>query len=398
MGLGMDANGNGKMGSRVLVCQRGARHRYAIPMLLEESGMLAALYTDSCAYSPAGRVSALLAGAGMRLQGASALANRKPGGVPRNKVFASDPAILNRVGGSGQSRRYIRWGLQGADVVYSMYGEEVGFLEWAKAQGTSLVVDVFVHPGTNRIIAAEERNVLGVEPDLVRMEREDAHSEQVFALADLLLCPSGWVADGVREFNPACASKIRIVPYGSSIEVAQAANEPKAGTVLFAGRDPLRKGLHHLAEAAHALKAQGMALDVRVAGVAAGDVDWMTHRESLNFLGHVPMRQMRQEYIHADVFVLPSLSEGQAGVVLEAMACGCPVVATRQSGVDFEDGCGITVPVGDPVALAEAIAGVVDDRDKRQVLAEGALAQAAEFSMEAWKHRLKEFVGELAGQ
>lgn len=378
----------------ILVVQKGARHRYAIPRMFEECGVLTALYTDTTALSPFGRMLSMVDKTGTLPSKAAAAAARRPEGIPATKVFSLD--AFGRLGGLG--RKFRRLGLQGADVVYSMYGEEVEFLEWAKGQGARLVIDVFVHPGTNRILAVEEQKMLGVEPDLARMEREDGHSERVFALADRLLCPSAWVADGVREFNPAYSSKIRIVPYGSSIEVAEAVNEPKPGTILFAGRDPLRKGLHHLAKAAHVLKAAGMALDVRVAGVAAGEVDWMTHRESLNFLGHVPMRQMKQEYNHADVFVLPSLSEGQAGVVLEAMACGCPVVATRQSGVDFEEGCGITVPAGDPETLAIAISEVVGHCGRRKELAEGALAQAAGFSMGAWKQRLKEFVGELAGQ
>ncbi|VGO14806.1 GDP-mannose-dependent alpha-(1-6)-phosphatidylinositol monomannoside mannosyltransferase [Pontiella desulfatans] len=378
----------------VLVCQRGARHRYAIPCLLEESGILAALYTDSCAYSRAGRLSSALVKSGFHLERAAALAKRVPAGVPRAKIFASDLPLIAK--GNRLPRTYVRWGLSGADAIYSMYGEDMAFLEWAKGEGAAVIVDVFVHPGTNRIVGDEQFRVLGRRESFFS-NAEDDHSRRAFEIADILLCPSEWVADGVREFAPECAGKVCVSPYGSSVVPNESINEPVPGRILFAGRDPLRKGLHHLAEAAAMLKAEGMDLDVRVAGVSAEEVGWMAHRECLNCLGTVPMEQMKQEYARTDLFVLPSLSEGQAGVLLEAMACGCAVMATRESGVDFEPGCGVTVPVGNPRALADAIGKVVADPAYRRDLAQGALGQSRNYSMEAWRQRLVACVHNLCG-
>jgi len=66
------------------------------------------------------------------------------------------------------------------------------------------------------------------------------------------------------------------------------------------------------------------------------------------------------------VSVLPSLSEGVSNTVLESMAAGVPVVATRVGGIPeaVEDGTsGLLVPARDPVALAHAIGLVLEDRD-----------------------------------
>jgi glycosyltransferase involved in cell wall biosynthesis len=383
---------------QVVVCQRGARHRYAIPRLLQEAGMLAALYTDSSAYSYVGRLAQGLNRWGMGGESLRALAARIPSGVPRDKVYSSDShffsALFRGQFLKGNSLDYRRWGLHGTSVIYSMYGEDVEFLEWAKEQNAKIIIDVFVHPETNRIVADERLRLFGEERSSI-IDLENAHSLRIFNLADLLVCPSEWVAEGVRNFMPACEQKIRVVPYGSSVKSHSSTNNPVVGSILFAGREPLRKGLHYLADAARILRLDGMQVDVRVAGVKSEEIGWIKNQDQLNCLGPVPMEQMQAEYNRADVFVLSSLSEGQAGVLLEAMACGCPVVSSRESGVDYEPGCGVTVPARDAEALASALKKIILDRSYRDQLAKGALRQAEQFSMENWKQRLVEMVGNL---
>jgi len=383
---------------KVLVCQRGARRRYAVPRLLEEAGMLAALYTDSCVYSPVAHIGKFLC-LENKVDRAHALISRNPHGIPKEKIFSSDAplysSLFRGLFSADLSSVYKRRGLKGASVVYSMYGEESTFLKWAKSHGAKVIVDVFIHPGTNRIVADEEFHFLGTPvPD--SYELEDAHSRNVFALADLLLCPSEWVANGVRDFSPEYAHKIRIVPYGSSLTIAEQINKPQPGRILFAGREPLRKGLQYLAKAAELLRREGLEIDVRVAGVSNGEILWMENRGELNCLGRIPMEQMEEEYAQASAFVLPSLSEGQAGVLLEAMARGCAVVATKESGVDLWPGCGVTVPVGDAKALATEIKKIMTNDVYRNDLAKGALRQAAGFSVDAWKLRLVDIVKEAA--
>ena len=332
----------------------------------------------------------------MSLSRLTALASRNPEGIPKGKVYSFDNFL--DVPWGGLSGKYRRAGLHGADVVYSMCGEEFKFLRWAKEQGCKVVIDVFVHPGTERIIENESIRYRGESlSSIARIEDIENHFRRSFELADIILCPSNWVEEGVREYGSEHIGKIRRVPYGSSLQVCDKINEdPPAGRILFAGRDPLRKGLHYLADAAQMVRARGLDIDVRVAGVSRSELGWMQNRSELNCLGNIPMDQMHREFEQAEVFVLPSLSEGQAGVVLEAMACGCPVIATKESGVDFKDGCGITVPVCNADALAEAIIRVIGDRAERNTLARGALGQAVAFSVEAWKARLIQVANEAA--
>lgn len=365
-----------------------------ISALFEKSGMLAALYTDSTAYSFAGRVACFLSRIRIRTPRMSALISRAPEGIPVEKVYSFDrfPLMLKF---SNLGKAYKGCGLQGAHVLYSMCGEEFEFLFWAKSQGIKLIIDVFIHPKTLRNVADEEA-VYMKNSEIKRswIDGSEAHFKRVIDLADIIICPSSWVAEGVRELHEKYNEKIRIVPYGSSLKSRHEASAPEMGRILFVGRDALRKGVHYLADAAEIVRSRGLDIDVRVAGVSAGQIKWISKREQLNCLGELNSGQLCREFELADVFVLPSLSEGQAGVVLEAMACGCPVIATRESGVDFRDGSGITVPARNAELLADAIIRVIGNREERNMFAAGALKHASDFSMEAWGQRLVNVVRE----
>jgi glycosyltransferase involved in cell wall biosynthesis len=83
---------------------------------------------------------------------------------------------------------------------------------------------------------------------------------------------------------------------------------------------------------------------------------------------------------HCAVFVLPSLSEGLPVALLEAMAWGRPIVATRVGGVPevVDDGVeALVVPPGDPAALATAIGRLLGDPEERQRLGRAARERAA---------------------
>ncbi|MGB9877626.1 MAG: glycosyltransferase, partial [bacterium] len=112
--------------------------------------------------------------------------------------------------------------------------------------------------------------------------------------------------------------------------------------------------------------------------------DWMAELSlegSVFLLGHRPNPFPYVRY--ADVFVLSSFSEGLGRVIVEAMALGCPVVATncpfgpRELIGNNENG--IIVPVKDPKAMAEGIGKILEDKNLRQRIIENGLRKASEF-------------------
>ena len=101
-----------------------------------------------------------------------------------------------------------------------------------------------------------------------------------------------------------------------------------------------------------------------------------------------------------DVFALPSIAEGISNTILEAMACGLPVVATRTGGnpeLVVEGVTGALVPVGDRGALARALGAYADDAHLRGLHGKAGRARAVEqFSLARMTRRHRELYAALA--
>ncbi|MDP2689743.1 MAG: glycosyltransferase, partial [Deltaproteobacteria bacterium] len=84
----------------------------------------------------------------------------------------------------------------------------------------------------------------------------------------------------------------------------------------------------------------------------------------IEVINYIPNHGMAEMYRQAHVFVFPSMREGMPKVVLEAMACGCPVVATDIPGcreLVLDGRNGFLVPVGSPARIRDAIQGLHDN-------------------------------------
>jgi len=104
----------------------------------------------------------------------------------------------------------------------------------------------------------------------------------------------------------------------------------------------------------------------------------------------------------ADLFVLPSHSEGSANVLLEAMMARVPIVATRVGGnpeIVLDERTGLLAGVADPTSLESSIARLLQDPELASRLVEAAFVRATrEFSLDRYRQRLSGYYAEVLGR
>jgi glycosyltransferase involved in cell wall biosynthesis len=396
---------------RFIVTQTGARRGYAVPLLLEKAGVLERFYTDLAGNVGLGKwfvkFGPLL---GYRKLAAKLRARRVPdsikdrtvtfGGLTLwfecNRAFrAPDPAAQfrtqlhwSRALGSAMARR----GFGNATHLYSMLGECGPVLKSARRHGLTTVTEIYILLSAEKILAQEHRQFPQWEqqiPNLDLVRSEFGEQKTLLSDTDFAVCPSENVRRDLEENFSFCNAKCVVVPYGIDRNWLSQPNHPIPGRVLFVGTAGLRKGIHYLVAAAELLYGRGRPYQFQVAGGVTPQVKNQPAGRCLNFLGRVPCSEIRTQYSKADVFVLPSLAEGSAEATYEALAAGLPVITTAAAGSVVRDGVeGKIVPARDPMALANAIEEVIEDRQLRARVSAAARMRAGEYTLERYGERL----------
>ena len=236
-------------------------------------------------------------------------------------------------------------------------------------------------------IVSEEYRRWGVDLP-VSDERDTIREEKIYETADLITVPSGFALRSFVEMGVP-AKKMRKIPYGVRLERFRPTGEPPKDRfdVLFAGGVSLRKGVPYLMEAFAKLPHPSKRL--RIAGAVRPDFEAVLSRlprENVEFLGSVSQEKMVELMSTSHVMVLPSIEEGLALVQGQAMACGCPVIASTNTGSEdlYTDGVeGFIVPVRDSAALTMRMQQFADDPDLRQRMSEASLKRVK--SLGGWK-------------
>jgi teichuronic acid biosynthesis glycosyltransferase TuaC len=144
--------------------------------------------------------------------------------------------------------------------------------------------------------------------------------------------------------------------------------DPAAEAVVYIGRMDLKKGLIELIEAAATLRPQRPNLHVYLVGEGPDQAAIESAVEARNAAAYIHVQppctfdDVAIWITASNLVTLPSYMEGCPNVVLEALACGRPVVATNVGGIPeiMSNECGRLVPPRDPARLAEGLAAVLD--------------------------------------
>ncbi len=343
-------------GERVVVVHRGARDAYQTAAALARAGLLERLVTDL--YWPAAQpwaraLESVLPASLRRLLRsrhhpdipshrvrtvpASGLTSfllekikRTPQNLRRNAIRSTD-STLGRTAGELARRT-------GSELLsYSYYGYRA-FEAYGRP---GILFQLHPHPASVRRILEGE---LAAHPDCAASLRQEwelslpeADFERLVAesrMADRFLAASSFTRRTLIE-NGAAADSIRVVPYG--VDLARFAPGAQEDTLagplrlLFVGTINQRKGIKYLLEAL-AMLGPAAPVELTVCGRVVDDLTlFKPFASQVRIRPSVSLPELVAAYRRADLFVFPSVAEGFAQVLLEALASGLPILSTTHT-------------------------------------------------------------------
>lgn len=248
------------------------------------------------------------------------------------------------------------------DLIFSFVLYPYGYAAWRIGQALSVPVVAMgigsdVHSIGDRFSAMRTRTVLR-EVDFVVTVSEDLRKKAV---------AMGAPAEKTRAVVNGCdLSVFRVADRQESRQKLRI--DPAEEAVVYIGRMDLKKGLGELIEAAAKLRLLRPNLHFYLVGegpdlsVVENAVQSFNAADYVHLMPPCTFDDVAVWITASDLVTLPSYMEGCPNVVLEALACGRPVVATNVGGIPeiMSDACGRLVPPRDASLLADGIASVLD--------------------------------------
>jgi len=383
---------------RALVVHPGTQHSFRLAVELHRLSSLLGLHTGFAVAS--GGALQQICNA-LPLYWTKRVANRRVDDLSHGLVHLQpvlELAALARIRGSSTDQRVLHWrnerfqrsiplrDLQKADVV-------IGFdtSSWILAQrcreiGKPLVmVQTIGHPDSKKTIREElmKRFPAWVEADEPRLSIVRKAEQQEHEGATLIVANSQFTKDTLVE-NGVPSSKIRVIPAGVDCDQFSAGSFSSGRSLrfVFAGLINARKGVPLLLEAWHQLRP--LNAELWLVGRASDQVKSLLPKlPGLSYLGAVPQAELPSILRQCDVFVFPSYFEGFARVILQAMACGLPVITTHSSGAgtDFfgDTGAGWIIPRGSTDDLIRAMKYCIAHQEDLRIAGRAAREIAEKF-------------------
>lgn len=300
--------------------------------------------------------------------------------------------------------RYASSKIQNPTILIALSGSGLHAGRRAKSLGGIHICDRgSSHIRTQNQLLTEEYRRYGADwpgIDIRSIEKEEAEYQQ----ADWISVPSQFCVDSFLE-RGIPSNKLLKISYGSRLERFYPEPNTSANReefrVLFVGCAGPRKGFMDLLEAFKRLSHPRKRF--QLIGSLSQEAKNLLARvgdENIEYLGSVPNSALRAHYTEASVFVLPSVEEGLAMVVGEAMACGCPVIASTNTGASelITDGVeGFIVPIRSPEIIADRLQQLADQPELREQMGRAALERVKQLGGwdaygDAWAKQIHLFV------
>lgn len=213
---------------------------------------------------------------------------------------------------------------------------------------------------------------------------------------DFIIGISGEITKEAKSYG---AKKIATIPILINIELFLLApreqfSENENSTILYVGQIKNTKGIDILIKAICLFKnEENLSPKLLIVGGVTNPKDESFFREikqlsnglDVEFLGWIEHRSLPEIYNRADIFVLPSYSEALGIVIMEAMASGLPVIATKTSGAKdlvLDGETGFLVPIKDAFTIKEKIKMLLENSDLRESMGKAGRRRIEELTKE----------------
>jgi len=296
--------------------------------------------------------------------------------------------------------------------IEAVYAYEDGALETfrqARESGLKCIYDLpIAYWETSRNLLMKEAERLpewaatlggGISDSQEKLERKTEEME----LADIVVCPGKFVSDSL----PSWAGDKHLItsPFGSPetngpilpLERRTDRNIKSPLRVLFVGSMGQRKGLGDLFAAMRQFSPREVELVV-MGSLLAPMKFYHSRLPHFRYERGRPNEQVLALMRSCDVFCLPSIVEGRALVMQEAMSQGLPLIITANTGGEdlvVEGQTGFLVPKGSPESIAEKIAWFLDHRTEIPGMGESARAHACSYTWEGYGDKISKGIGDL---
>ncbi|MBW4686012.1 MAG: glycosyltransferase family 4 protein [Komarekiella atlantica HA4396-MV6] len=343
-----------------------------------------------------------------------------PNGVPIQtypwkeiiRIFLSLTKLTPRLGFSDMQlvdwvyvsldRQIAKHHLDGLDAIYTYEDLAANTFVKAKQQGVLCLYDLPIpfYKMTHRIMRQEAELFPALAPAVQtiqdptwKLERKD----QEIKLADHIFVASSVTKQSLIEIDIA-PEKITVIPYGAPVDIFQP--QPKTSDrfrAMFVGRLSPRKGVHYLMQAWQELKLSDA--ELVLVGTNLFPSGWLEqYKDIYRHVPSVPHLLLNQYYSSASVLVFPSLVEGFGLVILEAMACGIPVITTPNTGgLDvLTDGVeGFIVPIRDVETLKEKLEWCYSHPQELAEMGRAARRKAEQYNWSLYRQTLTSKVKDI---
>ncbi len=300
--------------------------------------------------------------------------------------------------------QFARQHLHNITAVYAYEDGAATTFAAAKVKGITCFYDLPIpYYLTSRSIQVQEAELFPELANTLDAVKEPAwkieRKEQELQLADHIFVASSMTKSSLLEAQVS-ASKISVIPYGAPINYFQPQLKANQGfRALFVGRVGARKGVHYLLQAWKKLRLSNA--ELLLVGYNEFPDGWLEKYASCcRYVPSVPHRELNSYYNSASVFVFPSLVEGFGLVLLEAMACGIPVIATPNTAAPdiITDGKeGFIIPIRNIEALQEKLDWCYRHPQELAIMGKAARAKAQELTWDLYRQQLAAVVSGKLG-